>query len=367
MNQINIMLNNVKIGMKISEDVYSDSKLLVQKDTVVNDAVLGHLKYSSVESVPVYADKENEYMQTPFVPVTVIPGNQKTHSEKIRESETFKNFEANFQKKAEEFSTLLKDIADGNTGVDVEQLYAFANEIIAGETNTYRLMDTISHLHYFDSSTYAHSLHVAMLAYVLGCWLHLDEERLKILTVAGMLHDVGKLLMPEEIINKPDKLTDEEYKIIQQHPYKGYQLLLSQKVDRRISETALLHHEKCDGTGYPMGLKSEGINKFAKVIAIVDVYEAMTANRAYRNGLCPFAVIRMYEDEGYAKYDPNYLLPFLQGIADTYLHNNVLLSDGRQGKIVMTNKTVCSKPGIMVGDEYVDLALHPELSIVSIL
>lgn len=367
MNIMNIMLHNVKVGMKISEDISGDSKLLVQKDTVVNDAVLEILRHSSVESVPVYASEKNDTEKAPLEPLTIIPENQETHTEKIRKSEAFKQFEEKFQNKVKTFSVELNDIASRKVDVDVDKLFASASEILSEETNTYQLMDILSNMHYFDDSTYAHSLNVAMLANILGRWLHLDEEELKMLTVAGMLHDVGKLLMPLEIIKKPGKLTDEEFKIMKQHPYKGYQLLISQKVDKRIAEAALLHHEKCDGTGYPMGLKSEGINAFAKILTIVDVYEAMTANRVYRNGLCPFEVIRIYEDEGYVKYDPTYLLPFLQGIADTYLHNTVLLNDGRKGKIAMANKTVCSKPSLIVEGEYIELATHPELTIVSIL
>ena len=105
----------------------------------------------------------------------------------------------------------------------------------------------------------------------------------------------------------------------------------------------------------------------AKIIAIVDVYEAMTANRCYRDGICPFQVIRMFEDEGYTKYDPQYMIPFLRGIADTYLHNTVLLSDGTQGEIILTNNTTPSKPSLMVNGAFVDLSMKSGLSIEKIL
>lgn len=84
----------------------------------------------------------------------------------------------------------------------------------------------------------------------------------------------------------------------------------SKKVDENIAQVALMHHEKCDGSGYPIGLKGPKINELAKLITIVDIYEAMTANRCYHQGICPFDVIRMYEDDGYVLYDPKYLVPF---------------------------------------------------------
>ena len=155
--------------------------------------------------------------------------------------------------------------------------------------------------------------------------------------------------------------------MIKSHPLKGYNLLKSKNVDEDIAQAALLHHEKCDGTGYPTGVTGDKMVYTAKVIAIVDVYEAMTANRCYRDGICPFQVIAMFEDEVYTKYDPQYMFPFLRGIADTYLHNTVLLSDGRQGEIILTNNTTPSKPSLMVGNEFVDLSKTAGISIEKIL
>lgn len=361
MNVIQIMLHKVTLGMTIAEDVYRESQLLIPKGTLVDNEVLNILRYSSIISVAVYG-KDTSQKDTPPVPVP-----DKTHSELIRESTTFKKFEENFQETTESFSYTLNDIASRNKDVDIDILFESANEIMSGETNTYQLMDILSNIRYFDDSTYAHSLNVAMLANILGRWLHMEEHELKLLTVAGMLHDIGKVLIPLEIIKKPGPLTREEFDIIKQHSLKGYKLLKEKKVDENICQAALLHHEKCDGSGYPMGLKGDKINELAKLITIVDIYEAMTANRCYREGICPFAVIRMYEEEGYSKYDPKYLLPFLQGISDTYLHNTVLLNDGRKGEIILTNKTAVSRPGLLVDGKYLDLTRYPELNIIAIL
>ncbi len=361
MNIVQIMLHKVTLGMTIAEDVYRESQLLIPKGTVVDNEVLNILRYSSIVSVAVYG-KDTSQKKTSSVSVP-----EKTHSEQIRESKSFKEFEENFHETTETFSYTLNDIASRNKDVDIDILFDSANEIMAGGTNTYQLMDILSNIRYFDDSTYAHSLNVAMLANILGRWLHMEEHDLKLLTVAGMLHDIGKVLIPPEIIKKPGPLTKEEFEIVKQHSLKGYKLLKGKNVDENICQAALLHHEKCDGSGYPLGLKGDRINELAKLITIVDIYEAMTANRCYREGICPFAVIRMYEEEGYSKYDPKYLLPFLQGISDTYLHNTVLLNDGRKGEIILTNKTAISRPGLLVNGEYLDLTRYPELNIIAIL
>ena len=361
MNVIQIMLHKVTLGMTLAEDVYKGTQLLIQKGTVVDNEVLNILRYSSIVSVAVYGMDMNRKNE----PDIEIP--QQTHSEKVRKSESFKIFEEQFQESTEEFTYTLTDIATKNNDVDIDGLFASANEIMAGETNTYHLMDILSNIRYFDDSTYAHSLNVALLANIFGRWLHMNDHDLKVLTVAGMLHDIGKVLMPPEIIKKPEPLTPEEYDIIKTHPFKGYQLLKQKNVDENICRAALLHHEKCDGSGYPIGMTREKISEVAKIITIVDIYEAMTANRCYRAGLCPFDVIKMFEDEGFTKYDPKYLVPFLHGISDTYLHNTVLLNDGRKGEIIMTNKNLVSRPSIMAGTEYIDLTYHPNLHIVAVL
>lgn len=363
MNITPIMLHKVSLGMVIAEDVYKDSQLVVLKGTIVDDDVLKLLHRSSVVSVSIY-DSNSTEKETPE---SSSDAPHTTYYDRLRSSESFKKFEEHFKQTTDEFTYKLNDIATRNEAVDVDELFQSANEVMSGTTNTYQMMDILSNIRYFDDCTYAHSLNVALLANILGRWLHLDEDTLKTLTVAGMLHDIGKVMIPSELIKKPGRLTDEEFAIIKQHPVKGYKLLKSKNIDENIAQAALLHHEKCDGSGYPYGLKGERIPNLAKLITIIDIYEAMTANRSYHKGICPFAVIKLYEDEGYAKYDPRYLIPFLHGISDTYLHTTVLLNDGRQGEVVLTNQSAISRPGILVGGEYIDLSRHPELNIVTIL
>lgn len=361
MDIIQIMLHNVTLGMTLAADVYRGSQLLMPKGTVINDEALNILRYSSIISVAVYGKNAS----TKNKATIKIPS--QTHSKQVRDSSNFKEFEGNFQEQTETFTYTLNDIASRNQDVNIDSLFDAANEIMAGETDPYKLIDILSNVRYFDDSTYAHSLNVAMLANILGRWLYFSDHDLKLLTVAGMLHDIGKVLIPPEIIKKPGRLTKEEYEIIKEHSLKGYKLLKEKNVDESIAQAALLHHEKCDGSGYPMGIKGHKINELAKLITIVDVYEAMTANRCYREGICPFTVIRMFEEDGYTKYDPKYLIPFLQGISDTYIHNTVLLNDGRLGEVVLTNKTAVSRPGLMVEGEYIDLTKEPDLHIIEVL
>ena len=126
-----------------------------------------------------------------------------------------------------------------------------------------------------------------------------------------------------------------------------------------------MHHERYDGSGYPLHLKGEQISSFASLVSLADVYDAMTSARVYRGPVCPFTVISLMESDGYQKYAPRYLLTFLENIVNTYLLHTVLLSDGSEGTIVFINKD--KLPTVKVGSQYIDLAKRTELSIVKIL
>ena len=219
----------------------------------------------------------------------------------------------------------------------------------------------------FDDMTYVHCLNVGLISNVFAKWLGLSKAESDLVTECGVLHDIGKLKIPESIIKKPAKLTDEEYAIIKTHPMEGYRILINCDVDDHIRKACLQHHEKADGSGYPFGIKNEQMDFYSKIVAISDVYEAMTAVRVYRGSLSPFQVIDAFEREGLQKYDTHMIMTFLQNIADTYMLNRVKLSDGREGDIVFINKQRLSKPMIKCGDEFVDLTKVPDIYISAIL
>jgi HD-GYP domain-containing protein (c-di-GMP phosphodiesterase class II) len=173
-------------------------------------------------------------------------------------------------------------------------------------------------------------------------------------------------MIPSKIITKPSKLTDEEFLTVKTHTLRGYNLLKSQQIDSRIKHAALMHHERCDGSGYPYGFYSEQIDSFAKLVSIADVYDAMTCSRVYRGPLCPFDVVTIFENEGYSKYDPQFIMTFLEGITQTYIHSTVILNNGISGEIIFINKMELSRPVIKAGEQFIDLTEERELQITSL-
>lgn len=203
---------------------------------------------------------------------------------------------------------------------------------------------------------------------MIGMWQDYNADDLETLTLGGLLHDIGKSKIPPEIINKPGRLTPEEYELVKKHSEYGYELLKNQNVSVHIKKIALTHHERCDGSGYPIGLIGDDIDDFANIVAIADVYDAMTADRCYRRGVCPFEVIATFEREGLGKYKPQFITSFLEHIANTYINNDVMLSNGMTGKIVLINKHRLTRPVVRLEDgKFINLEKRPELYVQTII
>ena len=225
------------------------------------------------------------------------------------------------------------------------------------------VFDMLHNMRQYDDFTYMHSMNVALICNVFAKWLGMSEKDVDILTLGGLLHDIGKLKIPDNIIRKPDKLSPAEYNIIKTHSLQGYNILKDKNIDENVKQCALMHHERCDGSGYPLGLTDSKINSYAKVVAIADVYDAMTAARVYRGPLCPFKVISIFESEGLQKYDSHYILTFLEHVTTTYMNNRVKLNNGMEGDVIFMNRNQYSRPMIQCGDKFIDLSKEPDLYI----
>lgn len=285
------------------------------------------------------------------------PKDEVAYSQKIKRSKTFQEYSLHSTLVTETLKRQLEGFVYNNCPMDFDALLNSVKSLITPGQTIIQYFDMLHNLRSSDDSVYGHSLNVAMISRVLGKWLKWSPSDLDNLVIAGLLHDIGKITIPPEILNKEGKLTDEEFEQIRWHPRAGYELVRDLKIDSRIKKAVLQHHERCDGSGYPMKAAEIMLDDFAMVIAIADVYDAMTAARKYRAPLCPFQVIREFEHDGYHKYKTEYLLTFLRHIATTYQNNRVILSDGQAAKIILLNQNSLSTPLVQLDDgSCIDLA-----------
>ena len=283
-----------------------------------------------------------------------------------RKSRDYRLFNERVIKSAQLLEKSLSEyIVREDEDLNTNKLLKETREIIALSDDPVHTFRMLRRVRRYDDLTYIHSLNVAILCHEFANWMHMPEEEQDILTLAGLLHDVGKMGISGKIIKKAGLLTDEEYELIKQHPQKGYDFLKKHPLDERIMNAALMHHERCDGSGYPQGLKADEIDDFAKIVAIADYYDALTSARVYRESHCPFEVFRMLQQER-DKFDSTYLAVFMEGVASFYIGCEVVLSNQKRARMVDTNPTDQSNPIVKMDGLIVNLAMAPDVDVKEI-
>ncbi|MBQ6843797.1 MAG: HD-GYP domain-containing protein [Agathobacter sp.] len=371
----------LEIDMIIAEAIITPSgQTLAPAGTVLSKPLINKVKLYNVPFVLIRDSELASPVSAPPTPVTetLIDENKKptTHAEeiqsasvKIANSTEFKGFQLDYFLFIEHLKNVFTQIiSTPNYKADTNELITKLSPLYISRNTIIELFDMIHQMHSINDSVYAHCVNVALISRMIGRWLRLEQQDLNVLTCCGLFHDIGKLAIPDEILNKPDKLTAEEFSIVKSHPTQGYQMLTNQDLDIRIKQSVLLHHERYDGSGYPSGLSGQQLPDFSMIVAIADVYDAMTAARSYREPLCAFQVIENFERDGYQKYNTKYIYVFLHQIATTYQNNRIMLNDGRIAKIVMLNQNRLSKPIIQFDNgECLDLSSCSDLYISKVL
>lgn len=218
---------------------------------------------------------------------------------------------------------------------DVDRIAEVAKEIVATIIADGLVSLDMADLRSYDDYTYAHSVNVAVLCCALGIGLEMSERDLENLTTTALLHDLGKLTIPKEILNKPGRLTQEEYALIKTHPIKSYELLAdSYNISAHVKQAVLLHHENYDGSGYPHGLYGDEQSIFVRVLHVCDVYDALTSKRPYKDGYCPSEAAEYLMGACGIMFDRYVVEKFLQIVPLYPKGTEVNLSDGSKAIVV---------------------------------
>ncbi|KAA1180760.1 HD-GYP domain-containing protein [Paenibacillus sp. B2(2019)] len=219
-----------------------------------------------------------------------------------------------------------------------------------------------------DDYTYRHNVAVGILSTLLGKWLKLKPEDLSMLTIAATLHDIGKMRIPDELLTRPGPLTAEEYQLMKKHTTYGYEMIRDTIGTNHMQAlVALQHHERMDGSGYPFGVLGNRITDFSKIVAVADVFHAMTSDRFYRKASPLYEVLLQMEENVFGKLDPYICRVFINKLMQSMIGNEVELTDGRTGKIIMILATDPLRPLVNIDDDFIDLSKHRSIGIVRVI
>lgn len=230
------------------------------------------------------------------------------------------------------------------------------------------LMETMN-LNSYDNYTYTHSVNVDILSVIVGVGYGLSDDELRKLSQAALLHDIGKTCLPIEILNKPGRLTPEEFEEIKKHSRYGYNLLKTNEEISSVTRNAILsHHENEDGSGYPRGLASDKIHKFAKIIHIADVYDALTTKRVYKPAMNPADALEYLMANTGNMFDKELVELFMQYIAPYPMGVTVELSNGKKALVLKNNRDMLSRPIVRVeSGEEINLLESLDITIVKLI
>jgi putative nucleotidyltransferase with HDIG domain len=231
--------------------------------------------------------------------------------------------------------------------IDTRQCEALVNDIAASVMRNPGALISLARLKTSDNYTYMHSVAVCALMIALGRAMKLSEEACREAGLAGLLHDIGKVAIPLDILNKPGKLSDEEYAAVKSHPQQGHDMLQEAGAGSAVLDVCLHHHEKVDGSGYPHRLAGEQISLLARMGAVCDVYDAITSNRPYKAGWDPAeSISKMIAWKGH--FDTKVLSSFIQVIGIYPTGALVRMQSARLAVVVEQNRDQFTKPVVKV-------------------
>ncbi len=330
-------------GMKIGETILNDyGAIIISEGTILDDHLVNKLLKLGLLRLKIIVD-DNIVVEKPGM------------------------FVQSYNESISEYKDIISDIGNGE-GLNTLKVNSLVNSVLQRVDEKRDIVSCLNQIKNADEYTYTHSVNVSLISMLIGKWMKFDSEKIKLLVQGGVLHDIGKTKVPQEILNKPGKLTKDEFDEMKKHTVYGYRILEKvPTVSKEVLSIVLMHHEKEDGTGYPTGMKGDKINILAKIVAVADIYDAMTSNRVYREKESPFEVFQLLEDNSIGTLNTMVVSTFLSNIAAYYIGDKVRLNTGEIAEIVHINPRCVSKPILKVGDKYIDMLVTKDIKIKDII
>ncbi len=358
-----VNVKHLSLGAVLAEDVHTSlGGLLFPKGSVIQEKELEYLEAFLITDVE----------------IEVTEGSKSEKKEEVKEEKPDAkkpvkkivektNFEQKYEKAVHSLKNLLHRV-QGGQNIPVMEVREAISPLIQNVQDQSNIMLALSKVANVDTYTYEHSVAVGLLSFVIAKWLKLPEKEWMQIALAGTLLDIGKTKIDPKILWKPSKLTPDEFEEMKKHTLYGYQLIkASPGLNEGVALAALQHHEREDGSGYPLGLKGNQLHMYSKIVAVADVYHAMCSDRVYKQAASPYEVVEQLLQESFGKLDPVIVHTFVNGITQLAVGTVVELSNGSIGKIIFADRNNPTRPLVETNGKIINLAENRTLSIKKVI
>lgn len=351
-NTKRLNFNQLEEGMIVAKNVEQNGRILLKKDNPITKQMIEKLQnLYFIGVVEVYIKKVEK---------------KKTEAE-IKKEQEHKKIEEDFKEISFKLQKTFRQIVSEDS-IAMNEIREFSQKIQNELKPSSVVLKNIVLYGSGTDSIYRHGVNVAALSALLGKWVGLEKSQLNLLVYSAILHDFGKTKIDRDVLKKEVPLSKNEFSHIKTHANAGYQIIKQiQFLDKSVSYGVLMHHEREDGSGYPLGLKAEAIHSFAKIIAIADVFDAINSDRGYKKKKPPFEALQIVKNESLGKLNYEYAKIFLEHVIDYYTGEEVLLNNNERCKIIQMNVNNLDRPLVIMNGEFVDLDKEKDLYIKELL
>lgn len=344
-------ISDIQSGMIVGRDILFGDNVALSAGVQLNDNLISSIEFLGVDEVFIVEKSPTSSSTSSIDPKTIQQTFLKDYSNNVKAVKTlFETFHR------------VKNIS----GLE---MFDFIKSNILPLTNASGAINHLQLLGKQDEYAFEHSLNVAITCGALGKWLGYKDKELEQLILSGLLHDVGKIELPNDLINNKGKLTTKEMNMIKLHPEIGRRLLKnSSDIPENILCGVLQHHERIDGSGYPHRLQGKNIHPFAKIIAVVDVYDSLSSDHFYKRKTNPFEVLEIIHKEMFNKLDPLICSVFMHHVKDYFNENIVKLSNGLTAEVVKMGHFLNTSPMVKTNNgTFIDLEKEKNIKIIKLI
>lgn len=348
-----IPLNKAKYGMILAMDVRDTAgNVIYKKNTEINEEIISNLKKLGIFNIPVNSLKVTPKISQEAQKHSVI-------SKKV--------IDLNYDK----IKDLFKNLEDNDYKIDIDAVIDISSSIKNEIENNYSdvLFVPLKKLKTFDEYLYAHSLNVMIISSLLAVENKIIGDELLDVSISSLLHDIGKTMVPIEILNAPRALNEEELNVVRNHVLYGKKIAINSNIkDKNIIGGIYEHHERVDGNGYLEKKKGDEITKFGKIISIADVYDALTSVRSYKGPWSPYKTISFILTNVGKQFDGEYAQGIINAFGIYPAGTRVQLNNGQFGTVIASNRSNKIRPIIKIDHgDVLDLSKEKKLRIVKVL